>query len=213
MEFSLQHTYKIKIINPSKKSDVVVRHLHDCYTRFESSVTLHAMLIERFGKQVTLISLDVGYYEGSQHSKIWLYSASDLEAMYQKYPGDITLWCDGYTVLKTKPVANKKRCDSSGGPSKRQKMDDEVDVVFKDLKEKHGSNFSTPQLRMWAHMVSNNLHDDLKEPPNIPAFSPTPKRSRQPWRVNLFLCRNLQIVETLISTIMHGNPLVLFSSK
>ena len=62
----------------------------------------------------------------------------------------------------------------SSGPSKRQKMEDKVDVVFQDLKEKHGSNFSTPQLCMWARMVSNDLHDDFEEPPNIPAFSSTP---------------------------------------
>ena len=99
--------------------------------------------------------------------------------MYQKYPsGEITLWCDGYTEDETR--GKRKRCDSSSGPSKRQKMEDEVDMVLKDLKEKHGSNFSTPQLRMWACMVSNDLHDDLEEPPNIPAFSSTPKRSRQP---------------------------------
>ena len=53
-------------------------------------------------------------------------------------------------------------------------MEDDLDVVFK---EKHGSNFSTPQLCMWARMVSNDLHDDFED---IPAFSSTPKRSRQP---------------------------------
>ena len=71
----------------------------------------------------------------------------------------------------------RKRDDSSNGaPSKRQKKEDEVDTVFKELKEKHDTKFSMTQLRLWARMVSNDLHDDLDEPPNIPAFCATPKR-------------------------------------
>ena len=42
------------------------------------------------------VTFDVGYYEGQRHSKIWLCSNSDLEAMYHKHPtGEITLWCNG----------------------------------------------------------------------------------------------------------------------
>ena len=36
------------------------------------------------------------------------------------------------------------------------------------------------QLRLWARMVTSNLHEDLDNPPDIPAFcESTPKRSRQ----------------------------------
>ena len=98
--------------------------MHDCSTRFESVVTLRAKLIEKFGEQVPqTITFDVGYFEGSQHSKIWLYSASDLEAMYQKYPsGELTLWCDGYSEEETR--GKRKRDDSNSGPSKGQKKED-----------------------------------------------------------------------------------------
>lgn len=41
-------------------------------------------------------------------------------------------------------------------------------------------NKFVPQLRLWSRMVVNELHDDLEEPPNIPAFSSTPKRQNQP---------------------------------
>jgi len=42
------------------------------------------------------ISFDVGYFEGQQHSKVWLCSKEDLQAMYAKYPkGELTLWGEG----------------------------------------------------------------------------------------------------------------------
>lgn len=159
----------------------MVRQLHDCHTKFESVVVLRAKLIEKLGEQVPHnINFDVGYFEGPQHSKLWLCSPSDLEAMYRKYSsGDITLWCDAY-VDDELARGKRKREDSSSNPSKRQKKEDDVDSVFKQLKEKHDNKFSTPQLRLWARMVTNNLYDDLEEPPKIPAFTATPKRPHQP---------------------------------
>ena len=86
--------------------------------------------------------------------------------MYQKYPsGEITLWCHGYSDTET---------------SRGKRKEDDVDSVFKELKEKHRDKFSTVQLRLWARMVANDLHDDLEQPPSIPAFCTTPKRARQP---------------------------------
>ena len=72
-----QYAYKVKIINPKKKSEMVVRHLHDVQTRFESIVVLRHKLIQLLGEQVPkTLTFDVGYYEGQyegqQHSKIWL---------------------------------------------------------------------------------------------------------------------------------------------
>ena len=62
--------------------------------------------------------------------------------------------------------------------------EEEVDKVYNELKEKHGSMYATPLLRLWARMVNTKLprklHDDLDTPPNIPAFMATPtKRTRQ----------------------------------
>ena len=52
--------------------------------------------------------------------------------------------------------------------------------MYKELKDKHADKYATPKLRLWARMVSSNLHDDLDNPPNIPAFTgTTPKRSQQ----------------------------------
>ena len=43
--------------------------------------------------------------------------------------------------------------------------------MCKELKEKHGNTFDTPKLRLWARMVCSNLHEDLDNPHNIPAFN------------------------------------------
>ena len=41
------------------------------------------------------------------------------------------------------------------------------------------SKFATPHLRLWACMISSGMHDSLDNPPDIPAFHSTPKRSRE----------------------------------
>ena len=41
-------------------------------------------------------------------------------------------------------------------------------------------NYDTPRLCLWARMVTTNLHDDLDNPPAIPAFTSTPRKSRSP---------------------------------
>ena len=177
----MRYSYKVKIINPRKKSEAVMRHLPHLKTRFESVMVLRVKLAEQLGEQVPkTLTFDVGYYEGQQHSKIWLCSDMDLVAMYQKIPsGEITLWCDAKS--EEEPVVSKrKREDLSTGSSKRQKKEEEVDFVFQELREKHGTTYDIPRLRLWARMVTMNLHDDLDNPPAIPAFTSTPRKSRSP---------------------------------
>lgn len=140
---------------------------------------LRLKIIEELEEQVPdSLSFPLGYFEGQKHSKIWLVTEKDLQAMYEKYPlGEITLWCD----RRVSPVTgNARKKDEPGNTSRRQEKEDEVDKVYKELKEKHGSKYATPLLRLWARMVNTKLHDDLDSPPNIPAFTGTPaKRTRQ----------------------------------
>ena len=46
------YSYKVKIINPAKKSDVIVHHLNDCSMKFESVMALCVKLIESFRENV-----------------------------------------------------------------------------------------------------------------------------------------------------------------
>ena len=87
--------YKVKIINPAKRSDTSVRFINDYSLKFESVNALRVKLIDVFKESVpATIDFNVGYFEGSQQAKIWLVQPNDLKTMYQKYP-TINLWCDG----------------------------------------------------------------------------------------------------------------------
>ena len=55
-----------------------------------------------------------------------------------------------------------------------------VDFVLQELREKSGKTYNTPRLRLWARMVTTNLHDDLHNSPAIPAFMSTPRKFRSP---------------------------------
>ena len=104
----MNYTYKVKIINLHKKSDVIVRQLHDVNTKFDSVVVLRALLIEKLGEQVPeTIDFDVGYYDGQAHSKIWLISESDLKVMYKKQR-NISLVKSLSGVLAAHQVLRKK---------------------------------------------------------------------------------------------------------
>ena len=76
----MNYSYKVKIINPAKKSDVIVRHLNNFTGKFDTVMALRLKLIEAFSDQLpNTVDFSVGYYEGSQRSKVWLVTADDLK--------------------------------------------------------------------------------------------------------------------------------------
>ena len=175
----LRYRYKVKVINPHKKSDIVMRQLHHFHDKFSSVMSIRTQLLDELKDQLPdSISFNVGYFEGQQHTKMLIANKDDIKAMYTKYPrGEITLWCDG-------------RQDESSGRTKRKRdeqlstkyneREEEVEQIFKDLKERHGEKLELPKLRLWARMIASNLHESLDDPPNIPAFyGSTIKKSRQ----------------------------------
>ncbi len=100
-------------------------------------------------------------------------SNDDLRAMYRKYPhGDINLWCDG----KHEEGAGKLKRKREELPSKFHEREEEVEDIYKEIKERHSD---IPKLRLWAHMISSNLHESLDDPPRIPAFGCAIKRPCQ----------------------------------
>ena len=162
-----KYCYKVKIINPSKKSEVIVRQLNNCTSKFKSVSDIRIKLIDQFGEQVpSTLDFTVGYYDGSQQAKVWLCTTDDLNAMYSKHPngGSLSLWCDGKADPK-----RKREVDSS--TTYRHQKEEEAEAIYKELREKHSSMYDSPRLRLWARMISSGLHEDYYEPPDIPAFS------------------------------------------
>ena len=175
------YNYKVKVINPMKKSEVILRHLNGHTEKFKSVTEIRMKLIEEFRDQVpSQLDFSVGYYDGSQQSKTWLVTKDDLEALYEKYPngGNVSLWCDG----KSTDTVSKRKKDSESQPgtSYRQGKEEQVETTYAELHEKHGSKYDPPRLRLWARMITTGLHSDYDTPPEIPAFlGSTPKRARR----------------------------------
>lgn len=114
----------------------------------------------------------------------------DLDSMYESLKGksSVLIWCDGKaaavsTVSSEASTSSRKRRSTSPArnhPSKRQAMEEQVDEIVTELKEKHGNAYSLPQLRLWARMIAGGNHDSTDAPPQIPAITGiTPKRDKK----------------------------------
>ena len=173
----MPYTYKVRIVNPNKKSDFIVRQLHRCHSKFTSVTAVRVSLIEQFDEQVPeSVKFNVGYIDGRHQMS--LFSNEDLNLMYSKYKfgGEIILWCDGRCREESR--SSRKR-DIDTSLLKRQEREDQIDGIFKDLKSKHRDKYSVPQLRLWSRMICTGIHDDMDKPPNIPAFGGSTKKPRK----------------------------------
>lgn len=121
----------MKVINPSKKSDVIVRQLHKFHLKFSSVNALRVKLIEDFSEQVPdLLSFGVGYFDGKH--QISLYNQDDLGTMYDKHKlgGEVMLWCDAKCKDSVR-TGRKRYNDSDLGLLKHQEKEEELGVCLK----------------------------------------------------------------------------------
>ena len=170
-------TYKVKIINPAKKSDVVMRELHHFRSKFDSVLMLRAKLVEELRDQVPdSMTFKVGYLEGQKNNRMSIMNQDDIKAMYLRYKtGEITLWCEG----KVDDVGRgNKRKREEQVSSKYHEREDEAEMIYQQLKEKHADKFDNAQFRLWARMVASNIHSSIVDPPSIPVFGLAKKPRR-----------------------------------
>lgn len=178
------YQYKVRIINPAKKSDVKVRLIHNVASKFKSVKALKEVLMEQLKELVPdTTNFEVGFMEGNQQARIWLATKEDLLSMYQVYKngGNITLWCDSSNeslVSSGSGQGSKRKRDDESTGTRRQAKEEEVDNVFKELRKKH-TDIESTKLRLWARMICGGLHDSYDEPPDIPAFNSNRKRPRR----------------------------------
>ena len=157
-------SYSVKIYNPVRRSQFTWRDLHNITHKFESVATLRSALYHELEADIPDSGdFNVGYFEGRQQKKKWLASPDDLKAMYACFEGKprISLWCDGKDPDngsssdeesgKSPPKRAKKK--DSHVNSKLNEREDELESIFQQLKEKHGHNYSGPQLRLWSRMI------------------------------------------------------------
>ena len=107
-------------------------------------------------------------------SRCLLASSDDLKVLCNILEGkdQINLWCNASDGNSNSSSKTKKR--------KRESDDENIDTIYRDLKEKHGDAYSIPQLRLWARMLQCSTHESYDKPPLVPMFSqPQPKRPKQ----------------------------------
>ena len=150
--------------------------------KFESLSSLRSALWHELEESIPDEGdFNIGYFEGRQHTKKWLTSKVDLDAMYTYFNGKmcVNLWCDGKeedaSDDEVVPASSSKK---SVRERKKVQADDELEEIFLQLKDKHRSNYSGPQLRLWARMIIAKTHDSVEKPPNVPMITGLNSRQR-----------------------------------
>ena len=95
---AISYSYKVRIIYPCKKSDVISRYLNKYSSKFVSVNVIRMQLIEAFKDQVPdSMSFQSEYFEGNQQAKISLVTDEDLKRLndIHKIGGQINMWCEG----------------------------------------------------------------------------------------------------------------------
>ena len=160
-----------------KRKKPVTRQLHHFVKRFDNikSIKDHILseLKDEFPDDATI---DVGYYDGRQSSKVWLVSSEDLSYMYKKCKGsEILLWVEYRADEESEDEDQENTCPmrkKQKQTSKRQGVEDEVESTYNQLAKKHGNSvYSGPQLRLWARMIQDGSHDDYDDPPRVPQIT------------------------------------------
>ena len=178
---SLPHySYRVKIINPIRKKDVIVREMRHFHGRFNSIIDLKVRLMEELEESVPQTTkFTVGYFRGS--TKYWICNDIDVHAMYTTCDNQIMLWCDGREddyVDSTPSRSSKRRKKSDGCATKREEKEQHVEDLAKELQELHGDKLelNDAQYRLWSRMIVSGIHTSKDTPPQVPLITGvTPK--------------------------------------
>ena len=86
-----------------------------------------------------------------------------------------------YNGLSTKSTS--KESDETEPSSKKRKVqatkDEEVQKIVEKLTTKHGTNFTTMQLRIWVEMINGGLYSSYDNPPATSMFSRAGSASKE----------------------------------
>ena len=186
--------YSIKVINRERKSDYTVKKLRSS-VRFSSFKELN----DSIHGSLEFVPLELGFIEpghGLKGRLRWISNDTDLEEMYTEYPKkrEFLLWCYTINTQVDDGIAHKisgqKRAasaDPAASTSKRkaksgfcEKKVTEVEEIIQDLRDKHGTKFSTEQLSMWAHVIHIGKHSSRETPPDLPFFRQSHKKTTPP---------------------------------
>lgn len=169
------YIYYVKLINPKRKSDFVVRHWHGIKQVFKSPEALKRKLVESFPSDLPRskgMDFQIGFFDPPYNTKRWIIDERDLTVMYASFESGskINLWCETNAdqspveADKLEPATKKKKSTTRDG------IEDEIDIIFKKLKERHPDKGS-PAVRLWARLIQNGRWDNYDNPPPIPLIT------------------------------------------
>ena len=89
------YSYKVKIINPHKKSEIIVRQLNKFSSKFDTPLDVRLKLISECGEHVpNTVDFNVGFYDGGQQAKMWIVTAAIFRQCIPRIQVVVTLLCD-----------------------------------------------------------------------------------------------------------------------
>ena len=120
--------------------------------------------------------MEIGYYSHSK--KIWINNRLDLNDAWKIER--VTFWCHGASEASRKRDSKSGSEDEQDVPGKSSRkmsrMEEKratVEEYKRQLKEKHGNDYTGFQYKLWAEMVAVGSHNDLDEPPTASMFNKT----------------------------------------
>ena len=180
-------TANIKVLCPGgKRNDHKTFVMRDIDLRALPDIkSLKELVLERVGSNTVSATLefDIGYFQGNK--RIWLRSPEDLAELIRllRSRGG-TIWCEGLsqqdirTTTQVKRSAPVESSDSdveeevqvakSCKKKKRSAFDErleQVDNVVDELRDRHGTKFTSIQYRVWAETINSGRHTDRDNPP------------------------------------------------
>lgn len=193
------YSYRVKLINPVRKKDSVIRELRKFRGRFKSVTEMKIRLMEEFEEQIPeTTKFGIGYIEGRQSTKRWICCDDDIAAMYTAYATcpekEIMLWCDsrcGGDNNEDNPKSKRRKTNDVS--SKREENEQRVAEIADELKEQHEKKLklNEVQYRLWARMLVTGVHSSRENPPQVPMITgSTPRRKPQ----------NKEFQESIVST-------------
>ena len=170
-----QVNFNVRVINPDDKRESQVYVLRDVSERVVCDPkSLTEELRTQFGGDIVSDKLEfpIGYVKGG--TKVWIRTESYVQDVWNfvHYGENVSLWCHGVHIAS----ASKKHSSESGSDSdeslsrkpkkkKRKKKvsvldakNNRVEEVVTNLRQKHGTQYTTIQYRLWAEMLDVGTH-------------------------------------------------------
>jgi hypothetical protein len=168
------YSYKIKILSRARKKPIT-KQLYRLTKKFNTVEDMKVSVMRELKEEK--LNGDIGYFEAKQSTKRWVFEKEDIDEMYKKHSaGEIYLWYDKDT--EDEPTM-KRRKEESTGCSRRQEKENNIEKAYEELRLKHKDSFKSTQLKLWARMIINDLHESYDDPPNVPLITGMTKQKRR----------------------------------